>query len=95
MKTITLEEAHKILENCAGVIADNCNFAYRHMADLEGSDENQFLYLSWDDNEGQCYDIKFAEGENKEVKVSGSSMFLIDIEGDEEQLTILQEANLE
>ena len=95
MKTITLEEAHQILDECSGVIIDNDVLVYPLLAELEHSDENEFLYLGWDDDQGLSYSIKFAEGENLSVKVSGSSMFLVDTEGDECQLTILEPKQLE
>jgi hypothetical protein len=96
MKTITLDEAYHILEDCSAIIIDDADLPlYPHLAPLEDSDENEFLYLGWQNDDGLAYDVKFAEGENKEVKVSGSSMFIIDTEGDEVQFTILHPMNLE
>ena len=93
MKTITLQEAYQILEDCSAIILDNV-VTYPCLSDLENSDENQFLYISWED-EGLEYNTKFEEGQNREVKIFGSSMFLIDHEGDECQITILNQQNLE
>lgn len=94
MKTIDLVRAHKILEDCSGVITDEHVIIYPSLADLTGDDENEFLYLSWI-NEGADYYVKFNEGCNREVKVVHSSMFLIDDEGDEIQLTVLVPQDLE
>lgn len=96
MKTIPLEDAHTILQNGSVVIIDDSDSPLLPcMAELDGCDENQFLYLGWENEDGLSYDVKFAEGENRQVKVSGSSMFLIDTEGEEMQIYILQPTNLE
>lgn len=94
-KTISLKEAHQILEECSAVIADDNALTYPSLSDLEDDDSNEFLYISWTDDEGLTYSAKFQEGENQSVKISGSSMFLIDNEGDEMQITILEPKSLE
>jgi len=59
---------------------------------------NEFLYIQWED-EGLEYTLKFCEGDNQEVKVVGSSMFLYDTdsngEKDHTQITILITKELE
>ena len=93
MKKIPLQEAYKILEDASAIIVDDGVLVYPALAELEFSDENEFLYITWSDEDGQEYDLHFAEGDNQEVKISGSSMFLIDTdaEGEEDatQITIL------
>ena len=99
MKTIPLEEAYKILEDASAIVVDDSVLVYPALEDLEFSDENEFMYLTWTDDEGQEYTLKFAEGDNQEVKVAGSSMFLLDTdaEGEEDaiQITILTTKELE
>jgi len=99
MKTIPLQDAHKILENASAIIIDDGVLVYPALADLEFSDENEFMYITWSDEDGQEYALKFAEGDNQEVKISGSSMFLLDTdsEGEEDaiQITILTTKELE
>ena len=99
MKTITLKEAYQILEDASAIILDDSVLVYPALDMIEGSDENEFLYLSWDDEDGQEYSLKFCEGENQEVKVVGSSMFLYDTDSDGEedhiQITILTTKELE
>ncbi len=95
MKTITLQEAHSILENCSGVINEEHVITYPNLADLTGDDDNEWLYIFWNDDKGQDYRVKCVEENNKEIKVSGSSMFLIDNEGDDFQLTVLVPQDLE
>ena len=99
MKTIPLEEAYKILEDASAIIIDDNVLVYPALSDLEFSDENEFMYLTWSDEDGQGYTLKFEEGDNQQVKVSGSSIFLLDTdaEADEDaiQITILTTKELE
>lgn len=95
MKIITLKEAFEILENCSAIIIDDDVLIYPGLyEELTGEDDNEFMYLSWE-SEGMEYGIKFNEGLNKAVKVIGSFLFLIDTEGEERQITILEPKNLE
>jgi len=99
MKTIPLEEAYKILEDASAIVVDDSVLVYPALEDLEFSDENEFMYLTWTDDEGQEYTLKFAEGDNQEVKVAGSSMFLLDTDAEAEedaiQITILTTKEIE
>jgi hypothetical protein len=99
MKNIPLEEAYKILEDASAVIIDDNVLVYPALKELEFSDENEFMYLTWTDDEGQEYALKFAEGDNQQVKVSGSSIFLLDTyaeaEEDAIQITIITTKELE
>lgn len=98
MKTITLKEAYQILEDANAVIIDNDVVLYPSLQELEDDDTNEFLFFRWDDG-GLDYTLSFKEGDNQEVKVVGSSMFLYDIDsdGDEDhiQITILTTKQLE
>ena len=99
MKSIPIEEAYKILEDASAIILDDGVLVYPALSDLEFSDENEFLYITWTDDEGQEYDLHFAEGDNQQVKVSGSSIFLLDTDAEAEedaiQITILTTKELE
>lgn len=98
MKTIPLEEAHKILQDASAIIVYDSVLVYPSLSDLEFSDENEFLYVSWEED-GEEYNLKFCEGDNQQVKIVGYSMFLVDIdaegEEDETQITILTTKELE
>ena len=91
MKTITLQEAYYIISLASAVIIDGDALCYPSLWDLTGEPENQFLYLSWE-NDGD-YNLKFCESDNQQVKVDGSDIFLFDTDADDEQnvtkLTIL------
>lgn len=94
MRTITLQEAYDILENASALVVDDNALVYPALSELTGESFNQFLYVTWDD-EGQEYSLKFCEEENETVKIVDSSMFLVDEEGDERQITILEPKNME
>jgi len=98
MKTISLEEAYSILEQCAAIVVDDA-VMYPSLWELNGDDNNEFLYLSWTDGDYREFHLKFVEGDNREIKVSGSSLFLtdadLDNDHDETQITILQQKELE
>ena len=98
MKTITLKEAYQILEDANAVIIDNDVVLYPSLEPISGDELNEFLFFRWDDG-GLEYTLKFLEGDNQEVKVVGSSMFLYDTESEGEddhiQITILITKELE
>jgi hypothetical protein len=100
MKSIPLEDAHKILQDASAIITHQGFLTYPSTnEDLYFSDENEFLYITWTDDDGQEHTLTFTEGDNQEVKISGSSMFLLDTdsEGEEDaiQITILTGKELE
>jgi hypothetical protein len=97
MKTITLEEAHKILQDCSAVIINDNVVIYPSINDLTGEDNNEFMFLGWE-NDGEDFALFFWEGLNKTVTISGSSMFLYEIEDEIDsptQITILEPKKLE
>jgi hypothetical protein len=99
MKTITLKEAYQILEDASAIIIDDNVLVYPALTGLEGSDDNEFLYIQWWDDEGLGYELTFKEEDNQEVRVVGSSMFLYDYDAETEedhtQITILTTKELE
>ena len=98
MKTITLKEAYRILEDASAVIIDDV-VLYPSLWELTDDETNEFLYLEWENDGGRLFTLKFNEGDNQEVKVVGSSMFLYDTDanGEEDhiQITILTTKELE
>jgi len=93
MKLLTFKEAYHALAKCSAVIWEDNLLCYPGLIDDEG--EENFLHLLTSDEDGQEYEAYFSTKDNQEVKVAGSSMFLIDSEGDEVQLTLLETANLD
>lgn len=94
MKNITLSEALKILQDCSAIIFDDNALIYPSLSDLENDADNEFMYISWEEDSME-YSTKFAEGQNQIVKISNSAMFLVDTEGEECKITILEEKGLE
>jgi hypothetical protein len=98
MKTIPLKEAFRMLEDASAVIINNDVVLYPSLWELREDDTNEFLFFHWDDDGGE-YNMKFCEGDNKEVNLVGSSMFLYDTNADGKedhtQITILITKELE
>lgn len=86
--TIPLAEAYDILEAASAVVIDSV-VTYPSLSDLTGEADNEFLLLSWTDEEGQDFRTKFAEGPNRAVRVMGACLWLVDEDGDETAITIL------
>ena len=95
-RRVSLEEALAILLRAAAVVvqAEDGGVAIPAMWDRTGDDANEFMLLRWD-SEGVEMCTRFAEGENRQVTVSGNSMFLADQDGDEMQITPLFEKELD
>jgi len=95
-KTITLKEAWKILKDAKAVNIDNgLAVTLPVVSELTGEDENEFLFLSWVDDIKYEHYLNFNEGMNRKVRVSGSSIFLVDNDEEAEiQITILTTKNL-
>lgn len=86
MKNISYSEAVDILSDCAAVIIDGV-VTYPYFND-DG------VSFSWED-EGYDFEVNFFESQNETVVVCGSSIFLTDKDGDDVQITILCEKNLD
>ena len=99
MKTITLQEACNLIENSSALIIDNdiSPLIYPSLW-IEDEVDGEFMYLQYEYNFCE-YVLKFKRSENQNVKVSGTSMFLIDTEAENEndhtQITLLAPMNLE
>jgi hypothetical protein len=92
VKTISLLAAMEILRDCAAVIIDDNGLCYPSIFE----DSEDFLFLKYEDEEGSIFHYIFTQTDNREgIKIAGSSMFLIDGEGDEIQITILAPRNIE
>jgi hypothetical protein len=97
MKTITLEKAIELLESASAIIIDN-DISPLIYPSIWKDDNAEFLYLQWE-YEFCEYSLKFHALDNKEVKVSGTSMFLVDTDAEDEndhtQITLLTQMTLE
>lgn len=95
MKTITLQQAYQILEDCAAVQWGSEDFlCVPALLPPNEDPENEFMYLNGEDSEGQEYSVTFKEGNNQTVKVDGSQLILEDTEGEECLIYILVPAKI-
>ena len=98
-----LKQAVEILEKALAVVWEHSSVSdyagplvcYPSLRNLEGIDKNEFLILKTFDDDGRECSVEFTEGDNQEVAVVGSSMFLIDSNENEVQISILVHQNLE
>lgn len=91
MKTISLIAAMEILQNCAAVIIDDNGLCYPSVYE----DSEDFLFLEYE-SEGLVWEHVFSQTDNREeVKIHASTMYLIDSEGEERRITILDNKNIE
>lgn len=89
-KYITLAAAHLILSNCIAVMWDDRAVSLPTVSDLEDGDSNSaFLTLESQEEDFSVVEKAFVENENARVRVDGDSMFLMDADGEEVKITIL------
>ncbi len=90
-KTITLEQASKLIENSAAVIVNGNALTYP-VTPLESEDDNEWLFLSWQD-EDSClfYEIHCVEKNNQEpyIDLEKNELVLKEDTGEEFGLTLL------
>lgn len=91
MKTITLQEAFSLIQEANAVIVDDNALVYPSQYELTGEDDNEWLYLSWEE-ELVDFALTFIE-EEAEIKFDGSSIYMEDSDGDECKLTLLVPMN--
>lgn len=95
LKMISPKEAHDLLEQSAAVIADDNLLCYPELQGVTGDPDHTFLKICWVDDEDFSRVLRFTEGDNKFIKVSGTSIFPREHEADEIQITPLRPWNLE
>ena len=94
---ITLNKAFDLLSGCAAIIFTNegrDHLIKPSLSELDGGEENEFMYLSWTDQIDNFY-MKFTEGCNSTVTILGSSMKLVDSDGDWIDLKLVFPTQLE
>lgn len=93
MKTISLQKAFELLQDCSAIIIDNI-VTYPSLDEICNDKDNEFLYISWEDD-GLEFCTKFTEENNQTVKINDNVMFLTDYEGDEIEIKLLCPMELE
>jgi hypothetical protein len=94
MKTVSLKKAYDLLEGCTAVIADANALAYPSLLDLTGESDNCFLEIRWVNEDDLSLVLRFREGDNAQVKISDSAMFLKDSLSEEIKVSLLEVSGL-
>lgn len=85
--TITFEAMCRLLQDCSGVVVADHVITYPEL--YEPDDDNDvFLKFSWT-SEFMDTEIAFRRKNNETVRLVGSSLFLTNLSGCEEQVTLL------
>ena len=90
---ISLQDAIYILRQCNGVLIEG-RYVEPHLYEVEDENSNEFLSLQWSEEyEDEILDVVvvFNEGDNMRVQLEGSTLILVNSDGEEEELTLLRE----
>ncbi len=93
MKTLELYDAYYFLSQCAGLLLEG-RFVEPILSEIEDDYENEFLVLQWEQEyEGVLHtvEVAFKEKDNQTVGLEGATLILTNTEGEDEELTLLQE----
>ena len=93
MKSLQLYDAYYFLKQCTGVLLEG-RFVEPLLSEIEDNYESEFLVLEWEDTQdGQelIVSVGFKEGDNQTIGLEGCKLFLTNSDGEEEELTLLQE----
>lgn len=84
MKVLKLSEAHDLLKKAKLVLVNKRTIALPTVNDLLDDPESNFMYLEWEDGINGYCTLSFSEGDNQEVAVSETAMFLYHTESENE-----------
>lgn len=93
MKTLQLYDAYYFLKQCTGILLEG-RFVEPLLSEIEDNYESEFLVLEWEDfQDGQevIVSVGFKEGDNQTIGLEGSILTLTSSDGEQEELTLLQE----
>lgn len=97
MKSISLEDAYDLLQQCRAVDLEE-RLIEPILFELEEEDKNEFLILRWEEEyEEDLLDVEvvFEEGDNQMVEVDKRKLYLVSSDGTQEELILLREMDLE
>ena len=86
-KIITLQESHDLILKALIVMIDGC-IADITVSTITGDPSNQWLYCSWEDDDGQKFGTAFIE-EDQEITLSSSIIFMKDSEDEDTAIFLL------
>ena len=93
MKTLSLYDAFYFLKQSAGVLLEG-RYLEPELLELVDEYPHEWLHLQWEElHEGEVWQVEvaFNEEDNQKVKLHGSTLTLVNTDGEEEELTLLQE----
>jgi len=93
MKTLNLTNLYDLLEQSPAISLEG-RVIVPGLTGLEYDSSNEFLHLYWEED-GLEFDIFFNEGDNQEAKIEGSTITLINTDGEEESFDLLTFWNAE
>ena len=88
MKTITLEKAIELLENAAAIILPD-EAGSPLMYPSVDKDEEEFLSISWADDEALDWGFVCLRGDNAEVEIRDNALVFVDEDKNEVKVQIL------
>jgi len=92
MSPIPLETAFEIIDNATAVICGpECGLTYAEVDHLNGEPDNEWLRLAWSSDK-RDFAVKFNERANP--RIHKGRLFLIDTEGDDNEITVLRAVDL-
>ncbi len=98
LNNISLDEAYDLLLECPAVMIDDQYIIVPKINELKDLDDNIFMSFHWT-IKGLEFELHFKEGDNLEIAVEGSSMYLLDNNSEDELdftiITLLCPKNLE
>lgn len=78
MLTITIEDAFRLLEECAALSTEDGDLFYPHLDELTGEEQHAFAEFRWHSDDGEEYTRSFFEADNQSVDISGGCIELVD-----------------
>ena len=93
MKEISLYEAYDVLQQCPVILLEG-RVIEPVLMGLEDKDTSEFMCLSWEEefeNEPCFIEVVFEEGDNNIVELDGCVMYLVNVDGEREEITLLKE----
>ena len=98
VKSIPLYTAYCFLQECRAIDLEG-RLLEPHILTYEEESDNEFLVLQWDemseDDEQVSFEVAFEEGDNQMVEIEGRKLYLVSTDGDQEELILLREMELE
>jgi hypothetical protein len=93
MKEINLYEAYNLLQQCPVVLLEGRPIEPTLMG-YEDKDNNEFMCLTWEEeyeDEPVVFEVVFVEGDNQNVELDGCKLYLVNTDGEQEEITLLKE----